>query len=235
MSAPVSSEPHAADRLRHVSAPSLSLQLWGVDWSQVLPFASGELGVELSSYERASAFVAAHYRAIFCEDERSPFSNSELSQAKARYYALADFFEVRRGGETVGLIVCNPSDWSTYYVRSAALLPEWQGHGVIQRFFAQVMFDLLRRVGVERVELDVAPSNFAMMHVAARLRFNASGTLLSDRWGALTRFTKYLAEQPERTFVRQFCSGPRYPLASGARMQTPSHQPWPHYTGKEDA
>jgi hypothetical protein len=110
----------------------------------------------------------------------------------------------------VGLLVCTPLDWSSYYVRSAALLPEYQGRQAIQHFLSGVLFPELAFAGVERVELDTSPSNLAMMHIATRLRFNPTGTLLTERWGALVHFTRYLTADGERVFLDKFCEGPRY-------------------------
>jgi hypothetical protein len=107
-----------------------------------------------------------------------------VSAAKERYYrAAGDFFEFKDGDRTVALLVGTAVDWSTYYIRSAAALPEVQGKKVIQRFFP-IMFELLRESGVERVEADTSPSNMATLHLLTRLRFNPTGTLLSDRCGA---------------------------------------------------
>jgi RimJ/RimL family protein N-acetyltransferase len=202
----------------------LSRTLWDLDWSRHLPFALGEMTIEQSSYERAEPFVAAHYPSIFEEDAGStPFSSSQRSSSKARYYqALGDFFEFKLAARTIGLVVCTPLDWATYYVRSAGLLPEYQGSQAIQHFFSRLVFDVLREAGVERVELDVAPSNLAMMHVVTRLRFNATGTLLSERWGAHVHFTKFLSQGSEHTFIEQFCSGPKYQLRTArGEGQTP--------------
>jgi hypothetical protein len=195
-------------------SPRLSSTLWGLDWSQHLPLSMGNLEIVQSSYEAAAPFVSQHYPAIFEETESpAPFSTSQLDSSKARYYrAIGDFFEFKAGERTVGLVVCTPLDWGTYYVRSAALLPEYQGFQPIQHFFSRLVFEVLRSVGVERVELDVAPSNLAMMHVVTRLRFNATGTLLSERWGAHVHFTKFLSSSSEHTFIEQFCSGPKYQL-----------------------
>jgi hypothetical protein len=192
----------------------LSTTLWGLDWSAHLPFTIGKLTIEQSSYEAAAPFVREHYPTIFEEEtSAAPFSTSKLDSSKARYYqAIGDFFEFKAGARTVGLVVCTPLDWGTYYVRSAALLPEYQGFQPIQHFFSRLVFDVLQQAGVERVELDVAPSNLAMMHVVTRLRFNATGTLLSERWGAHVHFTKFLSPVSEHTFIEQFCSGPKYQL-----------------------
>lgn len=200
-----------------VGAPSvpLSRTLWGVDWSRHMPFCVGEFAAELSSYERAAPFVAQHYASIFEERGQSRFSSARLGAVKARYYEIAgDFFEFKTAGRTVGLLVCTPLDWSTYYVRSAGMIDEYQGSQVIQTFLMRVVFEVLREAGVERVELDVAPSNLGMMHIATRMRFNATGTLLSERWGAQVHFTKFLAGEAEHTFLDNFCHGRRYQLTA---------------------
>lgn len=196
------------------SAARFSELLWNLRWCRVLPHGLGNgLVVEASDFERAKPFIAEHYAKIFEEtDPASPFSNARLTPAKSRYYERADFLEFKDSGRTVGLLVGAPHDWSTYYVRSSALLPEYQGSAIIQRFFTRVVFGFLRSHGVERVEIDVSPSNLAMVHILTRMRFNATGTALTERWGANLRFTKYLEPENERTFLRQFCTGVKYQL-----------------------
>ncbi|HVR21403.1 MAG TPA: GNAT family N-acetyltransferase, partial [Polyangiaceae bacterium] len=191
---------------------ALSSELWGIDWTRHVPFRLGSVVVEASTYERAAPFVADHYRAIFEEDtSRSRFTSASPSARKARYYELfGDFFEFRADGRTVGLLAGTPHDWATYYVRSAGMLGAYQGYGVIQSFLMQVVFEVLREAGVERVELDVSPSNLPMMHIATRMRFHPTGTLLSERWGAQIHFTKFLDPAAEGAFVDGFCTGRRY-------------------------
>ena len=190
----------------------LSEELWGIRWTDHLPLDLGNgASVHPSSFTRAVPFIRTHYATIFEDDGSSPFKSDLLTPQKARYYELcADFFEFVHGGATIGLLVCDPSDWSTYYVRSAAILPEHQGRQLVQRFFTRLAFDRLACAGVDRVEIDVAPSNLAMLHVATRLRFSPNGTVLSDRWGALTRFTKFLSTRARDVFLEQFCSGVAY-------------------------
>jgi RimJ/RimL family protein N-acetyltransferase len=88
-------------------------------------------------------------------------------------------------------------------------LPEHQGRAAAQSFF-RALFPLLQACGVERVELDTSPSNLAMMQIVTRLRFNPVGTTLTDRWGALVKFSKFLDEDCEGIFLRQFCAGVAY-------------------------
>lgn len=199
---------------------TLSEQLWDIDWERALPhsFDDGFSAVR-SSLARSADFIKEHYSTIFEESADSPF-RTQLSSSKARFYELSDFVEFRREGRAVGLVISAPSDWSTYYVRSAALLPSVQGSAVIQRFFTRIIFPILAEAGVERVETDVSPSNTAMVHIVTRLSFNITGSLLTDRWGANTRFTKFLSRQSEGVFLNQFCSGVKYQLRD-ARHQAP--------------
>lgn len=189
----------------------MSRRLWGIDWQGQLPFESGGFGVHLSDFTRARHFVLANYSAVFEEEGTpSPFA-TDLSEAKSRYYELfGDFFEFFHGDELAGLLVCTPTDWSSYYIRSAALIPKYQGRRIIQNFYTSVLFPTLQSCGVERVEFDTSPSNLAMMHIATRLRFNNTGTILSERWGAMIHFTKFLSVEKEDVFLRQFCAGVKY-------------------------
>lgn len=197
----------------------LSQTLWGIDWRQALPYRKGKLDVVSSQFGAARKFVEEHYRTVFEEQPGpNPFA-SDASLAKARYYEIAgDFFEVVRDDTTVGLLICTPSDWSSYYIRSAALLPQYQGARIIQSFYTDVLFPSLQKAGVERIELDTSPANLAMMHIATRLKFNQTGTLLSERWGALVHFTKFLSPERENVFLRQFCAGVKYQLRD--RLET---------------
>jgi hypothetical protein len=195
-----------------VERTPLSELLWGIRWADWLPFdLGGGCSVHASSLAASTPFIRRNYARIFEDDGTSPFRNDVLTPAKARYYEhCADFFEFTHKGEIVGLLVCDPLDWSTYYIRSAAVLPEHQGRQLVQRFFTNLAFDQLARAGVCRADIDVSPSNLAMLHIATRLRFNPTGTVLTERWGALTRFTKFLSDDAHQIFLEQFCSGVKY-------------------------
>lgn len=188
----------------------LSRTLWGIEWSRLLPVElPGDLGVRASSFDGALPFIRSHYAAIFQEDAQSPFSSARLDPIKERYYRVAgDFFELVHGERTVGLMVCTPGDWSTYYIRSAAILPEYRGHKAIENLIA-FLLPHVAAAGVERVEADVSPQNVATATLLRNQGFHTSGTILTDRWGAHTRQTRFLAPEREDVFLRQFCSGVR--------------------------
>lgn len=202
--------------------PSLSRVLWGLEWNRRLPVILAkdpDIALCASSYEGSFPFIRDHYRTIFHEDGTSPFSTSRLCDQKARYYRVAgDFLEIREGDRTIGLIVGTPVDWATYYIRSAAVLPEFQCKQLVKSTL-RFMFDCLQAAGLERVEADTSPSNLRAVHLLTSLGFNVVGSALTDRWGAQVRFARFLDERAENIFLRQFCAGVVYQLRGGSTAQ----------------
>jgi len=214
-------EPRSEQRPALAGAPA-SRELWGVDWRAALPRRLTQDGIELrcSDIERALPFVAAHYGAIFEEDPASNrFFSEPFDGAKLRYYRQADVFEMVDRGETVGVAIGGPSDWSTYYLRTMGVLPSHQGRQLPRCIFP-FMFEVLSGAGVRRFELDTSPSNMATIQVLTRMRFNVTGQTLSDRWGALLRLTKFLDQGAEDVFLDSFCTGIRYQTRDRADRQS---------------
>lgn len=192
----------------------LSELFWNLDWARFFPIVLTEDGITAhsSSYDGMLPFILEHYKAIFHEDANSAFSTTRLNAQKADYYRLAgDFFELREGERTIGLVVGTPVDWSTYYIRSAAVLPEFQCRNLVKTML-RFLFAQLAAAGVERVEADTSPSNLRVVHLLTSLDFNITGSALSDRWGAQVRFTRFLEAKSEDVFLRQFCTGVVYQL-----------------------
>jgi ribosomal protein S18 acetylase RimI-like enzyme len=190
----------------------LSHRLFGLDWSQYLPVELGEgVRVETAEVDDALAFLTRNYRSIFeVGDDDTRFRSDPLDARKRAFYReTGDAFLFRRGTETVGVLIANPSDWSTYYMRVAAFLPAYQGRGLLGAIVEHT-FAPLADCGVERVEVEAAPSNFASIRLLTKLGFNVTATAHTDRWGAVLRFTKYLDADAEDVFLSQFCAGVRY-------------------------
>ena len=186
--------------------------LWGIDWAEWLPRRFTEDGIELclSDIESAMPFISAHYAEIFEQDlERGRFFSEPFDGAKLRYYQTADVFEIKHSGRTVGLLIGAPSDWSTYYVRTMGVVPAYQGRQ-LPRVILPFLFERLGDVGVRRFEAETSPSNLASVLNLTRLRFNITGTVLTERWGALLRFTKFVDQEAEGVFLDKFCVGVRY-------------------------
>jgi hypothetical protein len=204
---PEDEAPASGRRRKTEAPPRLSELLWGIRWDDVLPIECTEgVTVHAVSYDEAMSFVRAHYKDIFPSVPGTPFGRIEESPAKERYYRhAADFFEFRKGERRVAILICDPIDWGSYYVRSAAALPHFQGHAAIQRFFP-FLFGQLSRVGVERVEAEAAPTNPTSIQHLTRLGFRITGTEMTERWGALVRLVKFLSHDRENVFVSQFCA-----------------------------
>src|SRR5262249_15727985 len=115
--------------------------MWGLDWTMHLPARLTDDGivVQRSSYAEVSPFIGAKFAAMFEEDlAESSFLQASATEAKGRYYRLyTDFFAFKHAETIVGVLVCNPVDWSTYYIRFCAFLPEYQGRQLLQRFFPE--------------------------------------------------------------------------------------------------
>jgi len=219
-------ETEAAPASTRRTREPLSQTLWGLEWSELLPLElPGGIVVHASSYDAALPFIREHYALIFEEDEQSPFSNTRVTPAKERYYRIAgDFFELRRGERTVGLMVCTVADWSTYYIRSAAMLPECRGNKTFENLIA-ILLPHLAAAGIERVEADFAPQNVVSATVLAKLGFHTGGMVLTDRWGATARVTRFLDPEREEVFLRQFCSGVRPKRRAQSGASTPPTGP----------
>jgi len=196
------------------SVTPTSRQLWSLDWTTLCPQPLNLTGSELAiSFDLASSddvenFVVTHYPAIFRVAHSAtrllPESNGP---AKRAFLELSDRFAFRCGGATVGVLVGNPIDWSSYYWRTVAFVPRLQGRGVLAAAMA-LTEPLLAAAGVERIEGDVAPTNTHQLRALQRLGYTITGHATSERWGVLLRLTKFLHPIGAKTFAAAFCRGP---------------------------
>lgn len=185
-----------------------SRRLLGLDWSATLPWTFDDITVDLGTFEAdAMPFMATHYGEIFGMSDPSTarFLVEPMTPSKLRFGAEMDVFVFRDAGTPIGLIVAHPTDWSTYYVRTAALLRDYRRKHLIVRYMDHII-EPLQRAGVARLETDVAPTNAPMVGFHIDKGFIVSSTSTSDRWGMTLRFTKFLREEAEQVFVRQFCA-----------------------------
>lgn len=188
-------------------APSyFSSTLWGIDWSRYFPTPFGKVTAELASFAEIAAFSKKHFPEIYHHTPGTQrFADTAAAAVRERYYKIAgDFFAFRDGGVLVGVAVGSPLDWSGYNFRNVSLLPSHHGQGIYQEFFP-FLAEILRSHGVERLEGDVAPSNQPHIHALTKMGAVVTGLNLSDRWGAVLHFTKYLLDGPQEVFHDQFC------------------------------
>jgi hypothetical protein len=190
-------------------APTLSRQLWGLDWNRLTPWKFDDVDVEMGTIADALPFMAEHYGGIFGSgDEAARFLHEPMTPAKMRFSELSDVFLFRSEQRLFGIMLAHPTDWTTYYIRSTAFLPEFRNKKVMMRF-VHTMCEHLRGAGVRRLETEVSPSNQATQHAQMSDGWMVTGTVTSERWGAMLRWTKYLHEDARSTFLRQFCITPK--------------------------
>lgn len=185
---------------------SLSHDIFDLDWRAHLPLdLSGSVQLDIATFEESIAFMGAHYASIFGArpDDHRFFSEAQTA-AKTRFLRRSDRFAFREGPQMVGLLVGHPVDWSTYYWRSVAFLPEHQGRGLLAAALDHTDV-VLRDAGIVRVEGEAAPNNYRQVRLLLRLGYCVTGSINSERWGTMLRLTKYLAPEAEHYFRAQFC------------------------------
>lgn len=190
-----------------ITPRTLSSRIWGLDWGCHLPWSFGDVTVTVGSFSDALSFVGDHYSNIFGSGKDSGFLSDPFSEAKRRFGDEMDVLLIRADRQVVGLLVAHPLDWTTYYMRSVAILPQYRE----RKLFAQMVercFQPLAEAGVERVEGETAPTNTVMMRALTGLGFLVTSTANSERWGATVRFTKFLREEAGSIFAERFCRTP---------------------------
>ncbi len=195
--------------LKRSSSLTLSRRLWGLDWGRLLPWQlTDDVRVVCGTFDDAVPFIRDHYQEdSFFGAPDGRFLAEPMTEAKRRFCAEMDVFLFMSGSRLVGLLVGHPSDWSTYYLRNAALLPAYRGRRIVQRCYAH-LYTVLRGAGVARMEGDIPPTNAANLnlHLGEGFIVTSSGT--SERWGALLHVTKFLGRDSEAVFQRQFSAMP---------------------------
>ena len=167
-----------------------------------------DVTVELGSFADALPFIQAHYARIFnAEGNAGRFLGDPLTSAKRRFGDEMDVLMLRSAGATIGLLAAHPLDWSTYYMRTVALLPEFRDRRLLTRLM-HLTYEPLRAAGVERIEGDCSPANTPMMRMLVNEAFLVTSTINSERWGSMLRFTKFLREEAQEVFARQYCALP---------------------------
>jgi Acetyltransferase (GNAT) family len=118
-----------------------------------------------------------------------------------------DFFMIRIDGQDAGVVMGHPTDWTSYYVRSAAVLPAFRDRRVLTQF-GERLFDPLRAAGVERIEAETSPANVPMGRLLTGQGYMVTGSVTSERWGVVLRYTKFLAPEAQAAFMRQYTAMP---------------------------
>lgn len=188
---------------------SLSKLFWGLDLGEGLPKVLSEDGVSAERGERARVSAFLRREVPFLSEEQAGTPLDDRAVAVKRWYLgeASDLLELRHQGETVGVLIGAPEDWSSYYVRMFATSARYQQRRLTRRFFNQCLYEPLTKHGVERLIADTSPGNLAMAHCFTEQHFYVSGQILSERWGPLIRYTRFLAPSRREAFLSQFGRG----------------------------
>lgn len=184
---------------------TLSRQFWNADLSDRLPrpLASADMHATHGELPRIRSFLSEHFPR-FTEEAQGSSPDAWIATVKSSYLRRCDLIELRSGARTVGVFVGAPEDWSTYYVRIFAVVPDFQKRAAVRRFGRECVFEPLAACGVQRVTADTSPSNRAMARLFTELQFHVTGQQLCDRWGPLVRYTKFLDPKCEAAFLQRF-------------------------------
>jgi RimJ/RimL family protein N-acetyltransferase len=200
----------------------LSARLWGLDLARGLPRTLSREGVTAASGDmsRIRAFLSREFASL-TEEELGATLNDTVADAKRSYLSNdCDLLELRHDARTVGVFIGAPEDWSTYYVRIFAMARDYQQRALSRRFLRECVFDALLKHSVQRVIAETSPANLAMTHMLNELRFHVTGHQLSDRWGPLVRYTKFLDPTCEAAFQQRF-AGTAPPRHIDEKEETP--------------
>lgn len=203
---------------------SLSRDILEIDWCAHVPWVmDGGIRLELATLHETLEFMRLYYGTIFGADGTDHrFFAETLTPAKVRFLEASDRFAFREGTRTVGLLVGQPLDWSTYYWRTVAFVPEHQGRGLLSAALERTDA-VMRDAGVVRVEGEAAPNNQRQLRLLIRLGYCVTGSVNSERWGTLLRLTRFLAPQAQECFVGQFC---RNSFRTGTALESGLGMKW---------
>jgi hypothetical protein len=183
--------------------------MWGFSLCDLLPRNLSDDGVVAvaGDFARIGRFLNEQF-SVFSEEAQGSLPNYIVSNRKCEYLRDAcDLIELRSNDETIGSLIGGPEDWSSYYVRVFALRRDFQRPGMIRRFIRECLFAPLAEHGVERICADTSPANVAMSRLLTELHFHVTGSQLSERWGPLVRYTRFLSPACEAEFRRKFGGG----------------------------
>ena len=158
-------------------------------------------------FARIGRFLTEQFT-VFSEEAHGTAPDYIVRNRKHQYLRDAcDLIELRIGDQTIGSLIGAPEDWSSYYVRVFAMRRDFQRPGMIRRFVRDCLLAPLADHGVERICADTSPANVAMSRLFTELHFHVTGSQLSERWGPLIRYTRFLSPACEAAFRRKFGAG----------------------------
>ncbi len=200
----------------HTSAPievtektlSLSESLWGSWWPAEAPLICGFTLSRVSFHDFIQFYINyAHELGI---EESKDYANLNEINHPARqafYERVADCLIIKShiSHEPMGLIALHPTDWSSYYLRYIALRPAARGLGLTSKILDHVSL-LLKNTDCMRIDTHTLANNISMHKSLLNCGFLNAGVTLSERWGALTAYTKHLNSAGKLSYLKHYSS-----------------------------
>jgi len=205
---------------RSPTARTLSDEFWNLELARGLPRVITRDGIEIAAgeIERIRDFLKTVFPTLTEEGLGAAPLEPSVAHTKRWYLgAASDLLELRKRGETIGVMIGSPEDWSTYYIRIYAVSPEHQ-RSIVTGRFAKFLLDRLAECGVQRVVTDTSPANTSAALRLSELQFRVTGQQLSERYGPLIRYTKFLDPAAEAAFLARF-AGSAPPRATRTRTR----------------
>jgi hypothetical protein len=199
--------PEQSGTFRQPVSRTLSDTFWRLDLTRGLPRELSKDGIVCTAgeFKRVRNFLKRVFPTLTEEGLAAAPLDPRLLHTKQWYLGQAcDLLELRKDGETVGVMIGAPEDWSTYYLRIYAIAPEYQRPILTRRFAYECLLNRLAEHGVQRIVTDTSPTNLAAARRLCELQFHVTGQQLSERYGPLIRYTKFLDPDAEAAFISRF-------------------------------
>lgn len=179
--------------------------VWGLDWKNHLPLNLGNYELVQSDFNEFSALKKLpNSFFITAESTNDSFVKDTASVSKEEYLKLvSDFFTIKKDGEVVGVVVCEILDWSTYYLRYITVAKEHRSQNLTS-LFVKAVEQTLHLYSVDKITCDVSPSNLRQVSRMSQAGYVYTGNILSERFGANMRLTKFLNDESWKVFNQNF-------------------------------
>lgn len=191
---------------------TMAKRWWGLEWPT---WTHDGITCAPGTLEAARSFIDEHYPSIW-EDEPGRFFTETMTEAKRRFLAECDVFLFTEGETHVGIAVGHPTDWSSYYMRTMAMLPAYRERAIGKEFVRRTC-ECAREAGVNRIETDTSPANVPVHGMMVAAGFIITATTQSDRWGVLLRYTRFLNPEAGERFRTQYIDVPTFKRRPSSR------------------
>lgn len=185
----------------------LSRLIFGLDWTKHLPVTWGDFSLEVSNFEEFDELKrSTNSFLITNENGNAAFLRDKDAVHKDNYLKYAsDFFTLRHREQVIGAIICDVMDWSTYYLRYIFIHQDYRSHNLTLKFVQEVE-KVLRAYPFDKITCDISPAHLGQMTRMSQAGYITTGNILSERFGANLRLTKFLKEESWNVFNQNFIS-----------------------------